>query len=236
MKLVIGNLKMNLNEYEIEDYLHFFRNTEYTNVFFAPSTLYLQKFIDCGLQTVSQDVSAFEAGSYTGDVAAFQLKSMGIDYSIIGHSERRKFYHDDELVHHKMVRLLEQEMRPILCIGESSEERDSGNYLDVLKKEVDEAFHNIQKEFLDNVIIAYEPIWSIGTGNVPTNDKIVEVIDFIKKHVKEQYDFDIKVLYGGSVNNKCIEELEKIDNIDGYLVGGCSLKYDEFNKLINSIH
>ena len=94
---------------------------------------------------------------------------------------------------------------------------------------------HLQKNFLKDVIIAYEPIWSIGTGVIPSNDEIKKVTDYIKKYVKDNYQFDIKVLYGGSVNNSCIKTLEEIDNIDGYLVGGCSLKCSEFEKLINSI-
>ena len=235
MKLIIGNLKMNLNYYEIEKYIEYFKEKDYSNVYFAPSSIYLQKFVDSGLITVSQDVSPYENGAYTGDVSSYQLKSLGIEYSIVGHSERRKYYNDDVLVNKKIIRLLEQEINPILCIGESKEERDSGEYLKVLEKEIVDAFSNIKKDCLESIIIAYEPVWSIGTGIVPDNSQIEEVADFIKKIIKEKYDFDIKVLYGGSVNNNCIAELEKINNIDGYLVGGCSLKCEEFEKLINNI-
>ena len=235
MKLIIGNLKMNLNYNEIEKYIDFFKEKNYSNVFFAPTSIYLQNFVDNGLNTVSQDVSSFENGSYTGDVSSYQLKSIGINYSLVGHSERRKYYNDNLFVNKKIIRLLEQEIIPILCIGESKEERDSGKYLEVIKDEIDNAFANIKKDCLKDIILAYEPIWSIGTGLVPENSQIEEVASYIKKYVKEQFEFDIKVLYGGSVNNNCIEELEKIENIDGYLVGGCSLKCEEFEKLINFI-
>ena len=235
MKLIIGNLKMNLTYYELKKYVAFFREKDYSNVFFAPSDIYLGKFIEAGLYAVAQDVSPYEIGAYTGDVSAIQLKSLGIDYAIVGHSERRKYYGDSLLVNQKVIRLLEQRMKPILCIGESKEERENNSYLDVIKKELDEAFINVKSEFIQEVIIAYEPVWSIGTGLVPNNDEIKEVITFIKKHVKEKHDVNVKVLYGGSVNNKCIEELEKIKEIDGYLVGGCSLKTEDFEKLINCI-
>ena len=235
MKLIVGNFKMNLSYYEIEKYINYFKEKEYSNVFFAPSSIYLQKFVDEGLNVASQDVSAYDVGAFTGDIAAFQLKNLGVNYSIVGHSERRKYFHDDELVNKKIIRLLEQEMKPILCIGENKEERDNKKYLEIIEKEIKDAFNNIQKEYLKDIIIAYEPIWSIGTGVIPTNEEIEEVISYIKKYVKDNYGFDIKVLYGGSVNNKCIETLEKIENVDGYLVGGCSLKYEEFENLINNI-
>ena len=235
MKLIVGNFKMNLDYYEIEKYIEFFKNKDYSNVFFAPSSIYLTKFVDNGLNTVSQDVSCFENGAYTGDVSSSQLKSIGVDYSIVGHSERRKYYHDSSLVNKKIIRLLEQELVPILCIGETLEEREDGKVFNVLKKEINEAFDNIKNNYLKEVIIAYEPIWSIGTGKVPKNEDIEEVVNYIKDYIKEKYKFDIKVLYGGSVNTKCILELEKITNVDGYLVGGCSLKYEEFNQLINMI-
>ena len=235
MKLIVGNFKMNLDYYEIEKYIDFFKDKDYSNVFFAPSSIYLTKFVDNGLNTVSQDVSCFENGAFTGDISSSQLKSIGVDYSIVGHSERRKYYHDSSLVNKKMIRLLEQELVPILCIGETKKERDDGKVFDILTKEINEAFDNIKTDYLKEVIIAYEPIWSIGSGNVPKNEEIEEVISYIKSYIKEKYNFNIKVLYGGSVNTKCILDLEKIENVDGYLVGGCSLKYEEFNTLINSV-
>lgn len=235
MKLIVGNLKMNLSYYEIDDYIKYFKSKNYSNVFFAPTAIYLSKFVDNGLNTVSQDVSMFENGSYTGDISSSQLKSIGINYAIVGHSERRTYYNDSLFVNKKVIRLLEQEMNPILCIGETKEERMDNRVNEVLAKQIDEAFQNVKPEFLTNVIIAYEPIWSIGTGNVPVNEEIDDVITFIKRYTKENYLFTPKVLYGGSVNNNCIETLEKIENIDGYLVGGCSLKKEEFEKLINYV-
>ena len=235
MKYVIGNFKMNLKYDEIMEYINYFKEKKYSNAMFAPSNIYLEAFQKSGLTIVSQDVSCFNDGAYTGDVSASQLKSMGINYSIIGHSERRKYYRDDELVNEKMKRLMENDITPILCIGESKEERELGKEKEVTSKEIDDAFLNIDKSFLKNIIIAYEPIWSIGTGLIPNNNQIYEIISHIKKYTNEKYGFIPCVLYGGSVNNKCIEELEKIDNVDGYLVGGCSLKYLEFEKLINSV-
>ena len=223
---------MNLTLDEINEYINFFKDKNYPNAIFAPSNIYLTKFIEAGLNTSAQDVSFASIGAYTGDTAAIQLKSLGIKYSIVGHSERRKYYSDDKYVNDKLKELLDKEIIPILCIGETKEEKDNGITLDVLKKEIDDAFKDIS---VDNIIIAYEPIWSIGTGVIPTNEDIYNTISFIKKYVNEKYNTNNKVLYGGSVSNKNIEELETIPVIDGYLVGGCSIKKDDFNTLINNV-
>lgn len=223
---------MNLTFDEINDYINFFKGKNYENVIFAPSSIYLTKFVEANLKTASQDVSFASTGAYTGDLSAMQLKSIGINYSIVGHSERRKYYSDDKYVNDKLKELLNNKIVPILCIGETKEEKDNGVTLDILKKELDDAFKDIDVE---NIIIAYEPIWSIGTGVIPTNDDIEKTISFIKKYVNEKYHTNNKVLYGGSVSNKNIEELERISIIDGYLVGGCSIKKDDFNTLINNV-
>ncbi len=235
MKLVVGNFKMNLTLDEINDYISFFKDKNYPNAIFAPSNIYLTKFVESGLKTAAQDVSFATIGAYTGDTAAIQLQSIGIKYSIVGHSERRKYYTDDKYVNAKLKELLDKDITPILCIGETKEEKDDCITLDVLKKELDDAFNEIENTKLSNIIIAYEPIWSIGTGVIPTNEDIDTTISFIKDYVKKKYNTLNKVLYGGSVSNKNIEELEKISVIDGYLVGGCSIKKDDFNTLIGNV-
>ncbi len=235
MKLIIGNHKMNLNLKEIEEYIDFFKEKNYSNVFFAPSSIYLLKFVDSNLNTVAQDVSGDTNGAYTGDISANQLKNIGVTYSIVGHSERRMYHNDDNLVNSKVIRLLEEGINPVLCIGENKEERENNTYLEKLESEIDSAFEKISKEYLSKIIIAYEPIWSIGTGIIPKNDEIEEVVRKIKTYVSEKYFVNLKVLYGGSVNNKNIDNLETIKNIDGYLVGGCSLKIKEFNELIEHV-
>ncbi len=232
MKLVVGNFKMNLNLEDINDYIIFFQDKEYSNVVFAPPSIYLQMFQEAGLVVASQDVSFASSGAYTGDISASQLKSIGVGYSIVGHSERRKYYHDDQYVNDKLKQLINEDIIPILCIGETKEEKDNGITLDILKSEIDEAFNGLDPS---NIIIAYEPIWSIGTGVIPTNEDIEKTISFIKSYLNETYHVNNKVLYGGSVSNKNINELEKVNVIDGYLVGGCSIKKDDFNSLILNV-
>ena len=217
------------------DYIEFFKDKKLDNVIFAPPSIYLKEFVDCGFTTCSQDVSFASIGAYTGDISAKQLKSIGVTYSIIGHSERRKYYGDSNLVNDKLKLLLEEGIIPVICVGESKEERENNKTIDVLKEEIDTVFKNIVTNSLKSVIIAYEPIWSIGTGVIPTNTEIEETISYIKNYIKDNYGIQLKVLYGGSVNNKCIDNLETIEVIDGYLVGGCSIKKDDFNQLINSV-
>ena len=236
MKMIIANHKMNLSYKEILDYINYFKKYNYFNIYYAPSSLYLNLFVQSDLKTVSQDVSAYDSGAYTGDNAAFQLKSMQVNYCIVGHSERRKYYNDNVLVNQKVKRLLENDIVPILCIGESKEDRQNGDLEKILSSEIDMAFSDLNKDDISKIIIAYEPLWSIGTGIIPSNDDIKKTISFIKKYVNKRYDTNNYVLYGGSVNGNNIEILEKINNIDGYLVGGCSIKKEEFNNLIQKVN
>ena len=235
MKLVFGNFKMNLVQNEIDDYLAYFKGEDCSNAFFAPPAIFLKDFVKSGLKTAAQDVGMDEKGAYTGDISAQELKSIGVNYAIVGHSERRMYYQDDKYVNKKLHMLLKNEINPILCIGENLEERQKGIYQDVLKREIDEAFKDISKSDLQSIIIAYEPIWAIGTGVIPTNDEIKETISYIKDYVNKCFDIKIKVLYGGSVNNHCINTLEEVIIIDGYLVGGCSIKKEDFKKLIDTV-
>ena len=235
MKLVFGNFKMNLDGKEIDEYINYFVDKKYPNVFFAPSSIYLSRFVQNNLNAVAQDVGFDIQGAYTGDISAHQLKSIGVNYAIVGHSERRKYHYDDQYVNRKLKCLLEEEITPILCIGESIDDRKNKTYVEFLKKEIDEAFKDISKDGIQKVIIAYEPIWSIGTGVIPTEKEIFDTISLIKNYLKEKYGVENKVLYGGSVNNTCIKTLEDIIIIDGYLVGGCSIKKEEFDTLIKQI-
>jgi len=181
-----------------------------------------------GAQNVSEKVN----GGTTGEISASQLKSMGATLSIVGHSERRQDQKEkSENIANKINRLEEQGLNTILCVGESKEQRDNGLAKEYVYQEIIEIFDNINKDYYENVIIAYEPIWAIGTGVIPTNEEIIDMANYIKDLINEKYNIDIKVLYGGSVNKNNIDELNKIDIVDGYLIGGASTK-EEFNYII----
>ena len=232
MKIIIGNQKTYLNAEEINEFIENTNDRE--DVIICPSYPFITTYLDnsnylIGAQNVSEKVN----GGTTGEVSASQLKSLGVMYCIVGHSERRQMFNEkSENIVNKITRLFEEGLTVIFCIGENLELREQGITKDFVGKQILEVFDNIDRTKLDDVIIAYEPIWAIGTGLTPTNDEIKDVISYIKDLVKDKYDKDIRVLYGGSVSAKNIDELNTIDIVDGYLIGGASTKVDDFNYII----
>ena len=230
MKLLVGNFKMNLIDSEIKEYIN--NITNLTNTIFCPPNIYLKDFTRLNFLVGSQNVSEFNNGAYTGEISATQLKSIKVKYSLVGHSERRQLFDENKRVNEKIKRLNENNIIPILCIGETKEEYHDNRTKLVLREEIDYAFKDNN---IENIIIAYEPIWSIGTGLIPKLDEINDIMIFIKDYVFNHYNINVKVLYGGSVNTNNIKDLETINTIDGYLVGGASLKYKDFIELRNNI-
>ena len=225
MKLICCNFKMNLLKKDIVNYLDTIDNSvNKRNLIFFPSIPYISMFKERGYLVGSQDISFKESGSITGDNSVLQLKELGISYTIIGHSERRKYFNEDKYVSNKINLALKNSIKVILCIGENVKQ-DNNDTKIFLKKEIDEAFiNNLELINNDNLIIAYEPIWAIGSGEIPSNNCLNNTISFIKEYIFDKYKLNLKVLYGGSVNLDNIETLENIKVIDGYLIGGCSLK------------
>lgn len=209
------------------------KTSKCSEVIICPSYLFMDLYKQnsdyiLGAQNVSEKVN----GGTTGEISASQLKSMGATLSIVGHSERRQDQNEkSENIVNKLNRLQEQGLNAILCVGESKEQRDEGLAKEFVYQEITEVFDNINKDYFENITIAYEPIWAIGTGVIPTNEEIIDMTNYIKDLVNEKYNIDIKVLYGGSVNKNNIDELNKIDIVDGYLIGGASTK-EEFNYII----
>ncbi len=236
-KMVVGNMKMNLTAKEINKYLKEVEKKKYNSqVVFCPSALYLPYFLGHDFAVGIQNVAAYENGAYTGEISASQAKSMKISYAIIGHSERRGYFQEtDEVVATKLRLALKENLKVILCIGETLEERDSLSTYKVLKKQVKAALQGIDKNDIAKVTIAYEPIWAIGTGRVPSNTEIEDTVSFLKDMVRELLHVEIPVLYGGSVTDENIQTLNKIPNVDGYLVGGASTKIEKFNKIIEVV-
>lgn len=236
-KIVVGNMKMNLDANDINKYLKSIKNNDYNKqVVFCPSSIYLPYFIDNKYGVGIQNISQYDNGAYTGEISANQAVSMKIDYVIIGHSERREYFLEtDEIVRKKIDLALNHKLKIILCIGETEAERDNLNTYKVLKKQITSALKGIDNSNYKNIIIAYEPIWSIGTGKVPNNTEIEDTISFIKKIIDDLWKFDIRVLYGGSVNEKNINNLNNIPNIGGYLVGGASTDPNKFKKIIEVV-
>ncbi len=181
----------------------------------------------------AQNVSDQESGAYTGEVSAAMLESMEIDYCIVGHSERRAYYGEtDEIVARKVDQLLKHNLRPIVCCGEVLEEREGNRQFDVVKKQITDGLFHLSADEFSNVVIAYEPVWAIGTGKTATPDQAQEMHAFIRNLIAEKYGDEVaentSILYGGSCKPSNAKELFANKDVDGGLIGGASLKADDF--------
>jgi len=177
----------------------------------------------------AQNVFFEKEGAFTGEISPIMLKEVGVEYVIVGHSERRRiFKENDELINKKIKAVIENDMIPIFCVGETLEERKKGLTFCVVEKQVREGFNGLSKEDALKVVIAYEPVWAIGTGIVATPDQAQEVHSFIRQLLKDMYDEEVsenvRILYGGSIKPNNYFGLIVQKDIDGGLVGGASLK------------
>ncbi len=231
--IIVLNNKSNLLKEEFIEYYKKLVSLETFNetVVLCPSFPHLALVTPSNIKLGAQNVSSTDTGAYTGEVNANQLKSYNVQYTIVGHSERRINQHERAAeISRKVKKLLSQNITPILCIGESLEEKNNPHVAELLLKELSESIMDIPEPDYERIIIAYEPIWSIGTGLIPTNQEIELRLDYIKKHFPNS-----KVLYGGSVGTNNIEELVKIRDLDGFLIGGISLEPDKLKTILNQI-
>lgn len=188
------------------------------------------------LRVGAQNMHFAESGAYTGEISPVMLTSTGVEYVILGHSERRAMFNEtDETVNLKVKTALVHNLKPIICCGESLEERENGTTHQVLDIQIAKAFEGIAEESLNSIIVAYEPIWAIGTGKVASPEMADEACGYIRSLIEKLYSTkaaeEIRILYGGSVSTKSVNELMAQPNIDGGLVGGASLKADSFIEL-----
>ena len=230
--IIALNNKSNLNKEEFKQYQeNFSRLSTEHQMIMCPTLLNVPMFnlenCDLGAQNVSKD----ENGAHTGEVSATQLASHNVKYCIVGHSERRQELREtDEEISQKIKNLYAAQITPILCVGETKEEREKDQVKEIIINEILAAINELTDEQKDKLIVAYEPIWSIGTGLIPTNEQIEEVLQLIKSLLPNS-----KILYGGSANEKNIDELKKCPTIDGYLLGGLSLKPDKLQIFIDKL-
>lgn len=185
----------------------------------------------------AQNLFPKQEGAYTGEISPLMLRSIGCSYVIIGHSERREYFKEtNEFVNEKVKSAIEYGLTPIMCVGEKLEEREKGLTFDVVKDHVVNGLKGISSERVQHVVIAYEPVWAIGTGKTATPQQAEEVHKFIRKQISELYDEQtsqaIRIQYGGSVKPENIKDLMACENIDGALVGGASLKVDSFEQIV----
>lgn len=214
-------------------------DTDKAEVVICPPFVYLKTDLSkCKLG--AQNCYFEEKGAFTGETSVLMLKDLGVEYVIVGHSERRKYFNEtDELVNKKVKSVLESGLNPILCIGETQEQRDSGRTESVLRNQLEKALINLPTYELKNLAIAYEPIWAIGTGKPCDPEEAQKISLLIKKIISKlcnsSLSKSIRILYGGSVNSKNAKPFVKKAGLQGLLVGGASLDAKEFIKIIKAV-
>ena len=244
-KVIAGNWKMNMLPNEAMEYIDslskLVKDSEnevilcvpYTDLFYC-----LMSAQDTNIKIGAQNMHFAEKGAYTGEVSGKMLKSIGVEYVIIGHSERRQYFAEtDESVNKKIKAAFENELKPIVCVGETLEQRESGITNEIITNQTRLALEGLTNEQVENTIVAYEPIWAIGTGKTATSDDANEAVKAIREEIKRIYGVDtaekVIIQYGGSVKSSNAKELFETSDIDGGLVGGASLVPDEFAKIVN---
>lgn len=232
--LVAGNWKMNGNLALVKTMQECINSVKLDNVdiVVCPAAVYINAFDTPGLLKGGQDISQFDAGAHTGDISAAMLKELGCQFVIIGHSERRTDHGEsNELVAKKTSAALAQGLIPIVCVGEPLQVRDAGQVFDYVAEQLDAVINTIGAERISELVIAYEPIWAIGTGKSATPEQAQEVHRFIRQHLAaadNEAAQGVRILYGGSVNAANASALFAQADVDGGLIGGASLKQDEF--------
>ena len=244
-KVIAGNWKMNMLPNEaiscVDELSKLVKDTDnevilcvpYTDLFYAILTAQ-----NTNIKIGAQNMHFEEKGAYTGEVSGPMLKSIGVEYVIIGHSERRQYFAEtDETVNKKVKAAHKYELKPIVCVGETLEQKEAGETTNVITTQTKLALDGLSKEQVEGTIIAYEPIWAIGTGKTATSEDANNSIKEIRKEIAKNYGQEVAdrviIQYGGSVKSGNAKELFTTSDIDGGLVGGASLKADEFAKIVN---
>ena len=242
--ILAGNWKMHKTIAEALEFVNEVKdrvnNDKVEAVICAPFTLLKdlkQATKGTNIKIGAQNMHFEEKGAFTGEISPLMLKELDMDYVVIGHSERRQYFNEtDETVNKKVLKALEVGIDPILCVGETLEEREAGNTKDVCKVQVEKALENVSKEDLAKVVIAYEPVWAIGTGKTATSEDANDVIAYIREVVANLYGElanEVRIQYGGSVKPSNVAEIMNQSDIDGALVGGASLEANDYVELVN---
>ena len=243
-KVIAGNWKMNMLPNEainfIEELAPLVKDTKnevvlcvpYTDLFYALLTAQ-----NTNIKIGAQNMHFEETGAYTGEISGKMLKSINVEYVIIGHSERRQYFNEtDETVNKKVKAAFQYGLKPIVCVGETLEQREAGQTEEIITKQTELALKGLTENQVENTIIAYEPIWAIGTGKTATKEDANHSIKSIRNKIAQIYGQTVAngviIQYGGSVKSTNAKELFEMSDIDGGLVGGASLKADEFSKIV----
>lgn len=226
-RLIVANWKMNGSIGLIEEFQSIQSKSNATIVI-CPPACYLSFWKSSNISLGAQNCYQAEKGAFTGEISPLQLKELGCSYVIVGHSERRSVFNETySIINAKALAAIQHNLIPIVCIGETHEERQENRFKQVLLSQIDRALKGLD---IKQYIVAYEPIWSIGTGLVPTNIDIIEVLNIIR----DQIGMSATVIYGGSVTDKNAQSLSQILDLNGVLVGGASLNLHTFQGIINA--
>lgn len=251
-KIVAGNWKMNLLDEEVINYIVDFNSKKNqiesdAEIIILPASIYLDTMISMpnwDIKIGAQNCSQHNNGAFTGEISATMLRDFDYDsenlhYCLVGHSERRAYFNEtNEVLAEKVNRLIENELKPIYCCGEELKDRNENTYFDLVKSQITEGLFHLKEEEIKQVVIAYEPVWAIGTGETATSEQAQEMHAFIRTLVHDKYGKEvsdsISILYGGSCKPTNARELFNQPDIDGGLIGGASLEVDSFIQIINS--
>jgi triosephosphate isomerase len=245
-KIVAGNWKMNNGLQETELLINeLAKETNHSGceVMIAPSFVSLKTSIDYlknkAIEVVSQNVHQKNNGAYTGEISAKMLSSIGIKTTIIGHSERREYFNEThEILKNKVDTSLENSINIIFCFGEELKDRKNNNHFRIISNQISESLFHLSSSEWDNIILAYEPVWAIGTGETASSDQVQEMHSFIRNFIAQKYSTElaqkISILYGGSVKPNNAKEIFSMEDVDGGLIGGASLNSKDFFSIVNS--
>lgn len=245
--IIAGNWKMNKNNSEavalVKELKNLLKNVKDVEIVVCPAFTALSEVAKelkgSNIKVGAQNLYSEDSGAFTGEISPLMLKEL-CKYVIIGHSERRQYFNEtDKDVNKKIKKALEHGLIPIVCVGETLEQRESNKTESIIEEQISQGLNDLSEKEMSKVIIAYEPVWAIGTGKTASPRQAEEVHKFIRGVLEENFSKEIaektRILYGGSVKSENIKDLMKEKDIDGALVGGASLKAEEFSKIVNSI-
>ncbi|WP_010255577.1 triose-phosphate isomerase [Myroides injenensis] len=248
-KIVAGNWKMHKTYPEthalLDELIEKLPSGKEVEVIVAPAFTNLASAVahldGTNIQVSAQNMHQAEGGAFTGEISAQMLKSIGVDTVIIGHSERRHYFHEtDAVLADKVNTALRYNMRVIFCIGEELKDRENKQYLNVIFNQLTDGLFHLTKEQMANIVIAYEPVWAIGTGETATPEQAQEMHAFIRQEIERKYDKkvadNIAILYGGSVKPSNAKEIFSKPDVDGGLIGGAALVADDFTAIVNAAY
>ena len=247
-KIVAGNWKMHKNSEETEDLLNELIDKLPTDkevqIIVAPTFVNLSSAVEhlqfTNIIVAAQNMHQAEGGAFTGEISADMLKSIGVTTVILGHSERRAYFHEtDALLASKVNTALKHEMTVIFCFGEELKDRQSGNHFNLVENQLTDGLFHLEENAWENLVLAYEPVWAIGTGETASPEQAQEMHEFIRETIRKKYGNtvaeSVSILYGGSVKPENASEIFSKPDVDGGLIGGAALKADDFAAIVNGI-